>query len=265
MAMQSHVHVSERVGAQVQGRALVYIRMRRRLVGALLACTIVGVAPSAAQAGYAHYEIRNGTIGNVIPRFNAGPGEKPDLRIQVVDINTVVFEDLANPITPGPPPVAVNANASLLTGELPLYANAQPCEPISTHAARCTAGPGEPLREIEVDTGLLAAKVRDVPGGAHRPIRVFSGRLSDDIELLSHEAAQVQDAGGNNRIRLGAGTGGLWEPTNSISVGPGNSVINVRNGTLRDEVDCLLGAPLGGHAFVDPGDVVSGCKNVYVG
>jgi len=238
----------------VQGRLLI-----------LMAVVAFTALPATAHAGYAHYEIQNGTIGNVIPRFDAGPGEKPDLRVQVVDIDTVVIEDLANPITAGPPPGGLNTNASLVDGESPLYANAHPCEVISTHAARCTAGPGEPLREIEIDTGALAAKVRDVPGGAHRPIRVFSGRFNDNIELLYHEAADVRDAGGNNTIHLGAGTGGLWEPTNSVSVGPGNSVINVRNGTWHDKVTCLLGAPLGGHAFVDPLDDVSGCKNVYPG
>ncbi|HYH59855.1 MAG TPA: hypothetical protein VD790_11660 [Thermoleophilaceae bacterium] len=231
------------------------------------------MAPAAAHAGYAHYEVRSGTIGDVIPRFNAGPGEKPDVSVQFVDFTTVLIEDRANPMVAGPPPTGLDGNVDPTSGEQRLlYENAQPCDVISTHVARCTAPAGLILREMEIDTGLLAARIRDVPGGVERPIHIFSGPLSDDIELHHFETTRVSDLGGNNRIRVGTPSGGFYEPTVFVAVGPGNSVINVRNGSGGDLVDCMsvrtasFGLPaIGGHVFADVGDVVQGCKNVQTG
>jgi hypothetical protein len=243
----------------------------RRLLGAFGAVALSMVSVGTAHAGYAHFEVRPGTIGDVITRFNAGPGEKPDVSVQFVDFTTMLIEDRANPISAGAPPTGVDGNIDPNSGQPRLlYENAQPCEVISTHVARCMAPPGLILREMEIDTGELAAQVHDLPGGVDRPIAISSGPLPDHIELLHHEAAVVRDAGGNNRIRLGAGSGGLWEPTNSISVGPGSNVVNVRNGVGGDRVTCLASLNLGDplpvvnspfdHVFADPGDDIRGCE-----
>jgi hypothetical protein len=206
--------------------------VRGRLFGALLAATLFTALTGTAHAGYAYMETYSNDFD---PIFYAGPGESPDLQFQVTDdLTSVVFEDRRNPITVGRPPVDEH---DLHDGDTRYPEDREPCELLSRHKARCTGPPGFTVWRIKIETGDLPAEIRDVAGGS-RAVDVFTGPLNDDITIDHQAAVFLDDAGGANRIRVGDGGGWMTDYDNVVSVGPGASEIDVRNGSF-DLISCL--------------------------
>jgi hypothetical protein len=236
--------------------------MRGKLTAPLAMAAVFMALTGTAHAGYAYSD-----SSGEEPIFYAGPGEAPDLRFQVAaDLDSVVFEDLRNPINVGPPPVDEH---DLRDGDRTYPEAAVPCESISTHKARCSAQPGGTLWRIMIEAGELGATVRDLAGG-QRAIDVFSGPLRDDIAIEHQTAVFVEDAGGPNLIRVGDGSGWMTDYDNIVEVGPGASEIDLRNGS-RDRISCLQVAGIANLGSVltnpldrlvaDADDVVQGCGN----
>ena len=247
--------------------------MRGKLAGALAAAAAFLGTAGTAHAGYAHFEVSGGLGGDLIARFNAAPGELPNLRFQVADGGqSVIFEDLANPITVGPPPFAID-RGGVGSGTPMQPENPQPCELITAHKARCIGGE-ESVRLIQIDTGLMPAKVRDLSGSLERPLDLYTGPLNDDVELLHQAAVVMDDLGGKNVVRLASNGGWVYDLNNYVYLGPGASTVDVRNGVGWDYVRCLIDTinnqaqppgtlelPLD-QIFADANDVIEGCGNV---
>jgi hypothetical protein len=218
-----------------------------------------------AHAGYAYTDP---LVNNFNAYFYAGPGEAPDLSFQVLDGGTgVVFEDRTNPMRVGPPPVD---EFDLNDGDLTYPEEREPCELISEHKALCTDPNGFDLWRMYINSGDLPAKVHDVAGD-QRWVDIVSGPLNDEIVIEHQIAAFLVDGGGANRIRVGDGSGLMSDYDNYVTVGPGASEIDVRNGSV-DRISCfsypglatpgsMLANPLD-TVFADPNDSVSGCGTV---
>jgi hypothetical protein len=247
--------------------------MRGKLAGGLAAAAAFLAMTGTAHAGYAYMEMLGNDFNAI---FYAGPGEAPDLTFQVADGGTsLVFEDRANPINVGRPPVD---ELDLNDGDLTYPEDREPCELISTHKARCIGPSDFFVWRVAIHAGDLPARVRDLDDpGQGRAIDIYTGPLGDDIEINHQQQISLHDEGGNNTVRFGTTCAFCWIWDSSVFLGPGVSTVDVRNSTL-DHVSCIgvnagqaVPHPIGrqvpavgslDEVFVDGFDTWDGCGNV---
>lgn len=204
--------------------------------GIVAAFAALMLAPGAAQAAQVYVTYKpDGPWQQVA--FVAGPGESPDLKMQVLDNGgTVIFEDHANPLSTAIPPDDESTD----------YIE---CTPITPHKARCEGvmpGFGFPFMTVQMgpspfssrqSPGGLSSRIRDLRGDPGTNVLLLeTGVLSDDIKLRHQHQVWMTDLGGPNRIVLG----GMSAQLSSVTLGPGASTVDVRNG-VKDRVDCLKG------------------------